>query len=129
LVALLFIVIGNVKVVQAQPSKKEIEAYVYSLGFKYPDIILKQIQIESNYGKSNIGMNNKNLLGMKLATRRQTLAIGKRSGYAVFRNWKDSVKDRLLLDKYNKWDKLDRNTYLLKMRTVYCNNCGKGYLF
>ena len=64
------------------------------------DVMLRQIILESGWLKSQLTREYNNLLGMKVPSRRPTLAKGKALGHASFEHWTDSVKDYLLWKEY-----------------------------
>lgn len=93
---------------------------------KYPDIAFAQAILESGHFKSNIFLNNNNLFGMRLAKARQTTAIGKRKGYAVYDNWVMSVQDYKLWQENSPSKYLtSRKKYLLFIQKTYSHV--KGY--
>lgn len=88
----------------------------------YPDIIMAQIQIESNFGKSNVYSHSNNVLGMKKTNSRETTQIkGKDyNGYGVYNNWESSVIDRILWDySVFGYKKPSRKDYLNKLDNIY----------
>lgn len=74
--------------------------YMDSLGMKYVKFAVGQAKHESAHYKSKLFRNQNNLFGMVPAEKRKTTAIGKRNGYAVYRNWKDSVLDYYLMQQW-----------------------------
>jgi len=59
-------------------------------------LILAQSAHETGYWTSSIFKTNKNLFGMKLAHKRETVATGEASGHATYRTYYDSVLDYFL---------------------------------
>ena len=59
----------------------------------YVEQIYKHARSESGNFKSKIFRENNNAFGMRLAKRRQTTAVGKNRGYAIYNDWYDSVYD------------------------------------
>lgn len=55
--------------------------------------IYKHARSESGNFKSKVFRENNNAFGMRLAKRRQTTAVGKNRGYAIYDDWYDSVYD------------------------------------
>lgn len=89
-------------------------------GIKYPDIVFAQAILESGHFKSSIFRNNNNLFGMRLARVRQTTAIGKKSGYAVYSDWIMSVQDyKLWQDFIPRKYLTSRKRYLLFIQKNY----------
>ena len=64
------------------------------------EIILRQIILESGWLRSGLTKRHNNLLGMKYARSRLTLASGTAMGHASFNHWTDSVKDYILWKQY-----------------------------
>jgi len=89
-------------------------------GIKYPDIVFAQAILESGHFKSSIFRNNNNLFGMRLARVRQTTAIGKKAGYAVYSDWIMSVQDyKLWQDFIPRKYLTSRKKYLLFIQKNY----------
>jgi uncharacterized FlgJ-related protein len=103
--------------------EKFIEEVVAS-GFKFPEIIIAQAYIESEHFKSPVWKENNNMLGMRLATTRFTLATGENLKHAVFKNWKDCVKDRLIYEALY-LNKLNKQQYYHYLDHVYARAKGK----
>lgn len=91
------------------------------LRVKHPDIALKQAKIESGNFTSNVFLSNNNLFGMKMPYKRPTLAIGEHLGYAVYRNWWESVVDYALWQTYSAKGK-NRQDYLDILENVYAED-------
>lgn len=84
--------------------------YLVQINIMYPDIVLAQAKLESANYTSNIYRNNKNLFGMKIASKRATLGntakeinaldngIDNRNknGHAHYLSWDSSVLDYAL---------------------------------
>lgn len=99
----------------------------------YPDIIMMQAVIESGCGKSVVAKRCNNLFGMtKPESRRLRCDINRRNKkemYAEYQNWKTSVIDRILWEKWmfrNKKGKPTINEYLNAIEKVY-NTETPGY--
>ena len=97
--------------------------------------IFAQASLETGDFRSNIFRENRNIFGMKLAQKRETLGTGQNRDHATYRSVKDSVRDYFLrqknfgipndLDRYQmatiksgyaedpqylrKWESLERN--------------------
>ena len=72
--------------------------YVLRSNFKFPDIIIAQAYIESSHFSSPVWNENNNAFGMRLPQSRFTLAVGENLNHAIYKNWKDSVKDRMIYE-------------------------------
>lgn len=99
-------------------NKQNFEAFVYSLPFEFPEIIIKNAYFETGHLTSDICLNYNNCFGMKFPKIRYTLANGNYYGWATYESWKLSVIDRLIWDKiYNNTDNYDK----------YCQNLCRKY--
>ena len=68
---------------------------------KYPDIVLRQIMLETGNLTSRICRECNNLIGMKYPRRRETTAIGRdKSGMSVYDSWQDCIADYKLWQDY-----------------------------
>lgn len=74
-------------------SETKLKEYIVDLNIRFPHIVFAQAKLESGNFKSTIFIENNNLFGMKMATRRPTTNKGTSRGHAVFDNWKESVLD------------------------------------
>lgn len=99
---------------------------VYQSNFKFPDIIIAQAYIESQHFSSPVWLENHNMFGMKVAKSRFTLAIDDNLNHAVFKNWKDCVKDRLIYDALYV-NNLTRAQYLGFLDKRYARAGGTNY--
>lgn len=95
-------------------------------GFKYPEIIKAQALIESDHFRSPVWNENNNALGMRLAKSRLTTAIGDNLNHAVYRNWKDCVKDRLIYEALY-MNKLSKEQYFNYLDRIYARSGGVSY--
>jgi len=93
-------------------------------GFKYPDLILAQAELETGHFKSLIFKTNNNLFGFKEPKKRLTLAKGSNLYHAVYSNWKESVEDRMIYEKLY-LEGLSRVKYKQYLDRVYAK--GKNY--
>lgn len=92
----------------------------------YPDIIMMQAVIESGCGKSDVAKRCHNLFGMKKPGARGLRCDinrwNKKETYAEYPNWKASVIDRILWDKWLFRDRKTKPTieeYLDMLDKVY----------
>jgi hypothetical protein len=92
--------------------------------FKYPDIIKAQALIESQHFSSPVWKENNNALGMRLPNQRFTLAVGDNLEHAVYLNWKDCIKDRLIYEAVYLND-LTKDQYFSYLDRVYARAKGK----
>lgn len=78
-------------------------AYCEEIDVQFPRVAVAHSIIESGWMTSPLAVKNKNLFGMKLATRRHTTAIGSdRDGNAIYSNWRESVMDYKLWQDWHK---------------------------
>lgn len=88
-----------------------VKRYLEEVGVMRPDIVIKQVVLETNWLKSKACRKYNNLFGMNYPVKRPTTAskyvwgdpspkTGKLRKKAVYNNWKDSVDDYLLYQKY-----------------------------
>ena len=80
---------------------------------KYPEVVMSQIMIESAYLKSKLTKRNNNILGMTVATKRQTTAVNKK-GFAKYLNWIDCIYDYKLYQDYI----LSKNSIISKKQYI-----------
>jgi uncharacterized FlgJ-related protein len=79
-------------------SIKKFKDYLLSLNVKFPHIIYAQAKMETANFSSNLFKNHNNLFGMKPAMQRpKTYSYTTDSGFAGYKNWKQSVMDYVLL--------------------------------
>ena len=101
-------------------NKQNFEAFVYSLPFEFPEIIIQNAYFETGHLTSNKCVLFNNCFGMKFPTKRFTMANGNYYGYATYDSWKESVIDRLIWDKiYNNTSDFDK--YILTLNKKYAN--------
>lgn len=100
----------------------------------YPDIIMTQAVLESGCGKSAVSRRCNNLFGMKKPSSRSwrcdSNRHNKKEQYAEYENWKLSVIDRILWEKWafrNHKGKPELNEYLEMIGKVY-NTETPGYV-
>ncbi len=99
----------------------------------YPDIVMMQAVQESSCGKSAVGKRCNNLFGMTKPSSRQLRCDINRSNkkemYAEYSDWRFSVIDRILWDRWvfrNKESKPSIDEYMRVIDNVY-NTETKGY--
>jgi len=79
------------------PSVDEVWDFIITLNTWYPEYIMAQAIVESSCGEL-MPSNSNNMFGMMVPKLRESVAINKESEdtYAKYRNWKESVIDRVL---------------------------------
>lgn len=95
--------------------------FINLMNLDHPDIVYAQAKLESGNFKSNIFIKNNNLFGMKNPTIRNNLSIGKKNGYAYYKNWRHSVIDYALYQSTYLNDK-SRNEYLKYIKDNYAKD-------
>ena len=121
-------------------TKDSVGSLLSHLNAWYPEIIMAQVQIESDYGKSNVARNSNNLVGMKKANKRITTQIKNQdyNGYGKYNNWESCIIDRVIWD-YEVFGskKPSREAYIEKLNHIYAESrqygtsmdgYSKGYL-
>lgn len=93
--------------------------YIKSLNLKFPEIVLSQSIQESGWKyDSSIAKENNNILGMRKAVKRPTVAIGERKGHAIFDNWRDCVKDYAIHQAYFHKELKTEQDYLNHLKNI-----------
>lgn len=98
---LLFILLAVSILTKGQvPTHKEVYIEIVKSGILYPEIVYAQSVLESGAFRSKLAKYNKNLFGMRMPKYRETLATGKKRGYATYKSWQASIKDYKLWQDY-----------------------------
>lgn len=99
--------------------------YLSQINIMYPDIVLAQAKLESANYTSSVYQSNKNLFGMKFASKRATLgktakemneldngiSDRNKNGYSHYTSWRESVLDYALF-QMRFCGKMSRDEYL-----------------
>ena len=85
--------IAKFKKTQLTPETFKEALVVAGLPKSHVEQIYKHARSESGNFKSKVFRENNNAFGMRLPKRRTTTAIGKNKGYAIYKDWYDSVYD------------------------------------
>jgi len=94
---------------------------IVNQGIEYPEIVWAQAVLESGNFKSDVFRGNNNLFGMKLPSRRSTVACGSKNGYATYNDWQESIRDyKLYQEYYFKDRKISKASYYSHLNRVYC---------
>ena len=98
-----FIIVGTIESGDS-PTEQDIQDYIQHCGIEHPEIVFKQIILETDHMTSRLYREDHNLFGMKYAYSRPTTAIDRnRNRTAVYYSWKHSIIDyKLWQDKYYK---------------------------
>jgi len=106
-------------------TKDSVASLLIELGAWYPDIIMAQIQVESNYGTSDVAINANNILGMKKTGKRKTTQIKNQEykGYGKYNNWESCVIDRVMWDyEFFGNKKPTRENYVERLNQFYAES-------
>ena len=98
--------------------------YIFDLRLDHPDIVMAQCIEESGNFTSPLFKKGHNCTGMKVPSRRPTLARGVLNGHARFDSWKACIDDYAIWQSIYARD-LDRKAYLAYLDRVYAEK--KGY--
>lgn len=95
--------------------------FVLRIKMEHPDIVLAQAEHESANYSSAIFRENHNMLGMKVAERRVTLATGVNRGHATFDSWKECIIDYALMQSSYARN-LSREQYKAYIFSIYAED-------
>lgn len=90
---------------------------------KFPEVVMSQIMIESGNLKSKLCKKNNNLLGMTVASKRETTALNE-EGYAKYKSWFDCILDYKLYQDYilSKNEINNKKQYIAYLHKNYANS-------
>ena len=114
-------------IIHAQPPINYQNLYqeIVKNDIKFPEVVFAQAVLETGHFTSKLFQQANNLFGMKIPSKRETLAVGKRKGnYAVFHDWLSSVSDYQIWQQYilkNKNIKTKKE-YLALLNRIYAEN-------
>ena len=125
----LFMVSGTTIVNKAESridsalTEQNVYISILANNIKYPEVVMSQIMIESGHLTSDLCINNNNLLGMTVPSRRKTTAINE-DGYAEYKNWMESIVDyKLYQDFILLHNKLDtKKKYISFLQRTYAKS-------
>lgn len=101
--------------------KDSVYTAIFNTRIEHPDIVFAQAILESGHMKTALFREGHNLFGMKVPSKRPTLAVGVLYGHARFNSWMDSVKDYAIWQSiYCKG--LTRDEYFTYLDKVYSEN-------
>ena len=92
-----------------------------TLKVEHPHIVHAQMRLESGHYTSRIACENHNYFGMKQPAKRPTMSLGKKNGYASYRNWVYSIVDYALWQKRYA-SSLTEEEYLAYLAKVYASD-------
>ena len=108
-------------------NKENLVKTMKEMGIQHVDIVLAQAIIESGTFKSHVFKTKNNMFGMRVAKRRGTTALDKKTyhGYATYASWIDCVRDYKLYQDYVTKNKIvSRSQYLSILARSYSTSPG-----
>lgn len=97
--------------------------YITYIGIEHPEVVMAQARLESGHFTSSVFKENNNLFGMRLPRQRETEAVGEKNGYALYKDWKASVRDyKLWQDKMIKHTNGKESSYLSYLGRRYAED-------
>ena len=118
----------EVSIDTAHVNYKNLYDEIVKKGIKFPKIVWAQAVLESGHFKSNVFNNNKNLFGMMMPRKRNTVALPSSSLYAKYDSWQSSVYDyKLYQDYIFRNSELDEKEYYRHLDRRYCYGAGCNY--
>jgi len=81
---------------QEKCDSQNIKNYIKKINLRYPDIVYKQILLESSYLKNPLVKTHNNLLCMENATWRPTVGINVGTRFTRYNTWQDCIVDYAL---------------------------------
>jgi uncharacterized FlgJ-related protein len=97
-----------------------VKAYIASLHLKYPDIVYRQVILESGHFQSPIYRDLNNLLGMEATAGRPTLGTNIGQRFARYNNWKESIADYAIWQATMAREVRNEEEYYYLLDKVYC---------
>jgi uncharacterized FlgJ-related protein len=100
---------------------------INSMDIYHPEIVFAQAILETGTFTSSIFKRNNNLFGMKMPSKRPTVAKKpkKKGGYAIYNDWQQSVEDYKLYQSYLfRKEKFGKTKYFNYLDKIYCQNQG-----
>lgn len=96
--------------------------YLLEIRAKHPRVILAQCKLESANYKSSLFISNRNLVGMKVSSRRTSFNIGGRSGYQKYDTWFQCLNDYVLWGMTHNYDKMSESEYISYLNKIYAED-------
>lgn len=113
---------GYAQIVSNVENVQTVKEDIKELKFKYPDLIFRMVMLESGFLTSNLAVNYNNILGMKIAKQRFTVAIGSTdSGFAVYKSYRECLIDfKVWETRYTRG--MSKSQYIKYLNDVYAPN-------
>ena len=99
---------------------ENIKAYLEIINVRYPDIVYKQVMLESNNLKSPLVKSHNNIICMQNSKIRPTVGIDIGTRWAKYNNWKECLIDYALWQTYMAKDIKNEEEYYALLDKVYC---------
>lgn len=101
---------------------KLVYQYLLEIRAKHPRVILAQCKLESDNYKSSIFLANKNLVGMKVSSKRTSFNNGGRSGYQKYDSWYQCLNDYVLWGMSHHYDNMSEKEYITYLNKIYAED-------
>lgn len=104
-----------------EPTQEDVLYVMSELGVEHIHIAYAQMVLESGHFSSKLAQENNNYFGMKEPLARSTVSLGKKNGYASYKNWAWSVFDYALWQRHLA-QSMDEAQYLEFLGRVYAED-------
>lgn len=104
-----------------EPTQDAVLYVMSRVGIEHPHIAYAQMLLESGHFNSNLVKTNNNYFGMKQPCVRNTVSLGKKNGYASYKNWAWSVLDYALW-QWHCAKNLTQEEYLALLGRMYAED-------
>lgn len=95
--------------------------YMVHLNIAHPEVAMRQAVLESGYFTSSVFKENNNMFGMRPAINRPNVSIGENRGYAVYKDWKQSIVDYALWQVWSA-KRLSEDEYYGLLQRIYAED-------
>jgi len=102
-------------------STQALKDYIKQINIRYSKVVYAQAKLESGFN-SKMFINNHNLFGLKVSSRRVTTALGNPGEYARYHHWKESVMDYALMQEAYYRECKTEKEYLTKIGSCYAQD-------
>jgi len=97
-----------------------VKAYIQSLHLRFPDIVYRQVILESGHYQSPIFRDLNNLMGMEATAGRPTLGVNIGQRFAKYNSWKESIADYALWQTTMTREARNEEEYYYLLDKIYC---------
>ena len=109
------------QIIQEISFEDSVYNYILELNIQHPEVVLRQARTESGNFKSRVFLENNNMFGMKIPSKRPNMVSGSNRGYAVYNNWQESVIDYALYQVYS-GKNLSKEDYINMLNNNYAED-------